>query len=187
MADSLYVCHFSNGTVKVGRSKRASVRVRQHEDRVGVLGVSLLTWKQFPCEGNVTSAERWLIRACELAAGNVRGNEWFEGLAFAQACCLAEEASRIPEDGDEWSDEISNGPRPNFQAVIRALNASGYRQTDLARLCGVGQSSISDIATGRTTDPSYSIGFTLMGLLADDRSMSLAAAVNGSFVQAEAA
>ena len=37
----LYVCLFSNGHLKVGRSVNALARISQHEERVSCLGVEL--------------------------------------------------------------------------------------------------------------------------------------------------
>lgn len=169
MSESLYVCLFSNDHVKVGRSKNPATRVAQHAERVAVMGVSLLQWTAFPCERGIGAAEAWLIRQCADEAATVRGNEWFEGLPFAVACLLAEQAAK----GAEFREEaITDGPRPDFPAVVRALSASGYRQTDLARICGISQSSMSDIATGVTTDPSYSVGYQLMLLFREEASLT---------------
>ena len=38
----LYVCLFSNGHLKVGRSVNALARISQHEERVSCLGVELV-------------------------------------------------------------------------------------------------------------------------------------------------
>jgi len=42
MMDNLYVCHFSNGHIKVGRSVDPMARIAAHADRVGCLGIELV-------------------------------------------------------------------------------------------------------------------------------------------------
>ena len=41
----LYVCLFSNGHLKVGRSVNALARISQHEERVSCLGVELVDYQ----------------------------------------------------------------------------------------------------------------------------------------------
>lgn len=49
--------------------------------------------------------------------------------------------------------------------IIRALVAdAGLTQPDIARLCECGQSTISDLLRGNTTDPRTSTGLLLLGL-----------------------
>jgi transcriptional regulator with XRE-family HTH domain len=48
--------------------------------------------------------------------------------------------------------------------LIGELRARGYTQQELADLCGCGQSTINDLAVGRTKDPRHSIGSVLRQL-----------------------
>ncbi len=49
----------------------------------------------------------------------------------------------------------------DWQAIIKDLIEDGYTQTQLAIECGVGQTTVSDLARGASTDPSYSFGRAL--------------------------
>lgn len=89
----LYVCHFSNGCIKVGRSISPVARVVSHAGRVSCVGVDLTESKIFRCSGSYIAAERDLIAACASAAREVRGNEWFFGIRFADACVWAAECA----------------------------------------------------------------------------------------------
>lgn len=48
--------------------------------------------------------------------------------------------------------------------IIGGLTAAGLTQPEIARLCGCGQSTISDLLRGATTDPRTSTGLLLLGL-----------------------
>jgi predicted transcriptional regulator len=50
----------------------------------------------------------------------------------------------------------------NWTSIILDLQNRGFTQTEIAALCGVSQASISDLATGKTRDPSYLLGETLL-------------------------
>lgn len=53
----------------------------------------------------------------------------------------------------------------NWPEIIRALvDKAGLTQPEIARLCGCGQSTISDLLRGNTTDPRTSTGLLLLGL-----------------------
>lgn len=156
--ESLYVCLFSNGMVKVGRSKTPGQRIRQHEDRVCVMGVTLTTHCVFPCVGSAFAAEGVLVQRCVKAASKRHKNEWFEGLDFTQVVLWAREIAEECEQVEEPIDDAN----PNFRAILSTLKAAGYTQTEIALACSCGQSSISDLATGVTQDPSYSVGAALI-------------------------
>jgi predicted XRE-type DNA-binding protein len=52
----------------------------------------------------------------------------------------------------------------NWQKLIADLQARGLRQVDIAALCGCTQSSISDLARGLNTKPSFVLGQALIEL-----------------------
>jgi hypothetical protein len=91
--EHLYVCHFSNGHVKVGRSIDPISRVAVHADRVACVGVSLVAHQSFECAENVIKAEYSLIQRCAAEAQKRNKNEWFEGLDFLAVCSWADEES----------------------------------------------------------------------------------------------
>jgi len=90
----LYVCHFSNGHIKVGRSSDPKSRIAEHEERVSCLGVELVESNYFECVGHVIPSETALINRCAGFATKRNKSEWFEGLDF--------------ETVRAWADEIAN-------------------------------------------------------------------------------
>ena len=53
----------------------------------------------------------------------------------------------------------------SWPTIIRALvDDAGLTQPEIARLCECGQSTISDLLRGNTTDPRTSTGLLLLGL-----------------------
>jgi len=54
--------------------------------------------------------------------------------------------------------------KPDWPEIIRSLVAAGMTQPEIARLCECGQSTISDLLRGNTTDPRTSTGLLLLGL-----------------------
>lgn len=92
MADYLYVCEFSNGTVKVGRSVTPIARIEQHASRVACVGVALANSQHEECpEDAVLQAEAALIRKCAERSAKRHSNEWFDGISFADACAWMRE------------------------------------------------------------------------------------------------
>lgn len=51
-----------------------------------------------------------------------------------------------------------------WSTIIRSLTGAGLTQPEIAQFCGCGQSTISDLARGATTDPRTSTGLALLGL-----------------------
>jgi hypothetical protein len=52
----------------------------------------------------------------------------------------------------------------NWQKLIADLQARGLRQVDIASLCDCRQSTVSDLATGITKEPSFTLGQSLIAL-----------------------
>lgn len=53
----------------------------------------------------------------------------------------------------------------NWKIVISEVKAGlGITQAQIAKRIGIAQASVSDLETGRTKEPSYSIGIALMSL-----------------------
>ena len=52
----------------------------------------------------------------------------------------------------------------NWPELIKQLQARGLTQVELARRCGVAQSTVSDLAGGRTKSPSFELGAALVKL-----------------------
>lgn len=52
----------------------------------------------------------------------------------------------------------------DWKQVVADLKASGLKQQEIAKQCGVAQSTISDIGRGVTTSPAHDIGEKLLTL-----------------------
>ena len=52
----------------------------------------------------------------------------------------------------------------DWKKIISEITEAGYTQVEIAKIIGVRQPSVSDIATGRTRRPSWEIGDGLMRL-----------------------
>lgn len=89
----LYVCHFSNGHIKVGRSINPASRIASHVERVSCVGIELIEHHSALCVGRSAPAEAELISKCaELATAQYK-NEWFSGIDFQDACAFANDAA----------------------------------------------------------------------------------------------
>lgn len=87
--ESLYVCRFSNGLIKVGRSIDPESRIASHADRVACMGVELCERFTIGCAGHAQPAEKDLIACCAGMAAQRFKSEWFAGLAFEDVCAWA--------------------------------------------------------------------------------------------------
>jgi predicted XRE-type DNA-binding protein len=52
----------------------------------------------------------------------------------------------------------------DWQSLISDLQARDFRQVDLAEICKCKQSTISDLATGKTKVPNFMLGQSLIAL-----------------------
>lgn len=82
----LYVCHFSNGHIKVGRSIDPRARIAAHADRVACMGVELVEHHIVECAGRSAPAETALIDRCSKDAAKRMKSEWFDGLDYTEVC-----------------------------------------------------------------------------------------------------
>lgn len=53
----------------------------------------------------------------------------------------------------------------DWKTLIAELVQLGYTQPEIARECRCGQSTISDLANGKSSEPRHSLGEDLKGLL----------------------
>lgn len=91
----IYVCHFSNGHIKVGRSTNPKSRIAAHEDRVACLGVELIEYHLAECIGHAAPAEVALIERCADVATKRNRSEWFVGLDYLDVCKWAGELASV--------------------------------------------------------------------------------------------
>lgn len=154
--ESLYVCHFSNGHIKVGRSIEPMGRIAAHADRVACLGVELVEHFIVECDGPAIGRETNLISRCADAASKRNKNEWFEGLDYPQVCEWAGAEAIAPLS----SGDLAAGLWPN---CITRLQGMGMSQMQIAAAVGCTQSVISRLSTG-VSKPRYELGAALLEL-----------------------
>ena len=130
--ESLYVCSFSTGHIKVGRANDAAARVEAHLERVACLGVTLRTFKSFVCVGSAVKPEAELIEWCAKQCSARFKNEWFDGLDFVDVCATAAKLAKIDYAPPDESDkpEVLTG-----RALVDALLTVNVEE--VAKLAGV--------------------------------------------------
>jgi hypothetical protein len=153
--ESLYVCHFSNGHIKVGRSIDPASRIASHADRVACVGVELMESAVFECVGSAVARESALIARCIEVAEARHQNEWFVGLAFANVCA--------------WADAIATSydactTFTRWSRLIAELVSAGVTQAQIAEQCKSSTSAISRLAKGQQADPLHSLGERIIAL-----------------------
>lgn len=158
--EALYVCLFSNGVVKVGRSINPSMRVAQHADRVACFGITLERWRSVQCTDNVEQREALLIERCVAQASNRHNHEWFEGLDFEEACI--------------WSADLATAALPDKESVtpgasrwsvlIAEFRARGWTFNRLGDACGCNSGTIRHLHSGYAREPLHSLGEKLLAL-----------------------
>jgi hypothetical protein len=151
--ESLYVCLFSNGHVKVGRSIDAPSRIATHQYRVACLGVNLVSHEVIACPADVKDAEAALIDWCIQNAEERFMNEWFSGLKYHD---VVNEAIRCASA--DQTEEAATG----WAAYLILIKRAGYTQTRIAELIGCSQPSIANFVRGKSESPSFRVGFGLL-------------------------
>lgn len=162
MADFLYVCEFSNGHIKVGRSINAAARIAQHQERVSCMGVELMRRDAELCLGDSHAAESQLIERCSRAAAERFKNEWFVGLEFVHVLRWMKEAAR-----EDWAKVL-----PPLAAAVLAFGGA----TKLAATLGHGcvRQHVEHWIKGKGIPPEHChtlsalTGLTLQQLRPDD-------------------
>lgn len=132
--DSLYVCLFSNGHIKVGRSISPDSRIAQHADRVSCMGVELVDSHTYGCMGSAPVAESALIARCDEQCSQRFKNEWFAGLDYPLVCLWASELAALDLKADR------------HDALDRALEMLGGTNA-AARTLGVSAPTVSQWVT----------------------------------------
>jgi len=151
--ECLYVCVFSNGHIKVGRSVDPMSRISAHQLRVSCLGIQLSEYTTIPCPMDVKASESALIDWCTENAAERFAQEWFAGLDYLKTVA---EAQRIATTDKEL--EAASG----WAAYLLLLTRAGYTQTRIAELIGCAQPSISGFVSGKSSSPSFRVGYGLL-------------------------
>jgi DNA-binding XRE family transcriptional regulator len=143
--ESLYACLFSNGHIKVGRSRNPAGRIGSHCVRVACMGVTLVDSFHVICDWDAAEAEDRLIRRCDQDASARFQNEWFAGLDFASVCDLVRHFAKPQADDDQpANDEVGT----NFRNLRKRLILT---QAELADLIGCTQGNVGFIERGLQT------------------------------------
>lgn len=151
----LYVCLFSNGHIKVGRSTDPSARIAAHADRVACLGVELADQFTIFCVGAASSAEALLINRCRDRASQRNHNEWFVGLMFQEVCDWAKDCALLPlvrPEATRLRQYLDQLPQGGINELAGLLGISNVYLHQLAcRLDGREPSPILCVAIERAT------------------------------------
>lgn len=149
----LYVCLFSNGHIKVGRSIDPASRIACHQSRVACLGVDLVSSQIVDCARDVKDCEAALIDWCQQNASDRFMNEWFSGLDYEKTV-----ASAIRCANADHSEDSLTG----WAGYLVLIKRAGYTQTRIAELIGCSQPSIANFVRGRSESPSFRVGYGLL-------------------------
>lgn len=128
----LYVCLFSTGHIKVGRSVHPKSRIAAHADMVAGLGIELIESHSVECVGNSTHAEDELIQICAKAATRRNKNEWFEGLDFYAVLQWAHECAQNVTVGEQPTTQYKTLEK-NIH-IQRAIAAMGGQSSTAQKL-----------------------------------------------------
>lgn len=164
----LYVCHFSNGHIKVGRSIDPKSRIAAHAERVACVGIELIEHHIAPCVGYSAPVETELIRKCAELATARHKNEWFSGVDFGDACSFADHCATQKHIFKPRSTAVTF-----WSFLVAQLVESGLTQVEIAKSVECGQTTISELFRGETEDPRSSVGLALISL-AKKRGLSVA-------------
>jgi putative transcriptional regulator len=142
--DNLYVCLFSNGLVKVGRSINPMSRIDQHVARVACLGVELAEYRTYGLAVLSGQAhEEFLIERCAAAASQRFKSEWFAGLDFMQVSA--------------WAEEIAAKQIDAFVPFKAIRDLLGVTQAKLAEGLGCTQTNVSLLDRGQLVMPETAV------------------------------
>lgn len=130
----IYVVVFSNGAIKVGRTKNPEKRISQHIDRVSCVGVSVVNSFFTRCVGCVKRAEKELIKRCSIACTKSYSAEWFDGVAFSSAVAWATEIAT-----GLYVADVSGIGHIEHSNLIDSLGGT----TAVARACEVSPQAVS--------------------------------------------
>ncbi len=88
----LYLCQFSQGTIKIGMGSDAEARLVSHKAAGAVFGISVVRTDVIPCD-RLKRAEKLLIEWCARNSTECTGREWFNGLDYEECLAAAKTAA----------------------------------------------------------------------------------------------
>lgn len=127
----LYVCLFSSGHIKVGRSIDPKSRIAAHADRVACAGIELSDSFVTECTGPAAPREAALIQRCAESASRRFQHEWFDGLEFVAVTQWAEQSART------MFDPTTLDPNGFGRRLRAARAAAGLTQTQVGQGMGI--------------------------------------------------
>lgn len=105
----LYLCLFSDGTLKVGRGSDPGKRITAHSGAGSCFGISMVKSDIVPCD-RIKQAERRLIKWCEQRCSLKACKEWFKGVNYDECLEVAQQlaaASIGPHLPEKASREVA--------------------------------------------------------------------------------
>lgn len=135
----LYVCHFSNGHIKVGRSISPKSRIASHADRVACVGIELIEYHLAECVGHAAPAEDALIERCAAVATKRNRSEWFEGLDYLGVCKWVDECAQIVTD---YQQPIQQPKPPDKNIHIRRAFSVMGGPSEASRKLGINNPAV---------------------------------------------
>lgn len=108
---SLYLCLFSQGTIKIGMGADAAARLASHRSAGVVFGITVVRTDIIPCE-LPRKAEKLLIEWCVKNSTECNGREWFNGVDY-DACLAAAQTAAA----------AMMGPHPERRAARDLMKA----------------------------------------------------------------
>lgn len=158
--ESLYVCLFSNGHIKVGRSIDPYSRAAAHADRVSCVGVELVKTHSTEAIDAADRRESILIGLCANSPGATRfKSEWFSGLEYDMVCIWADQLA-----ARELEEVVTLGSR-----LSAARLAAGKTQGEVGDVAGVSGAAVSAWEVNRTQPSATQLAAVcdLLGVSAD--------------------
>jgi len=122
----LYLCQFSQGTIKIGMGKDVEARLASHRAAGIVFGITVVRTDVVLCE-NMEKAERLLIEWCEQNSTACNGREWFDGLDY-EACLVAAKTAAMAMMGPHPEKPVKCDP---IRMLMDNFGTSRTKEADL--------------------------------------------------------
>lgn len=122
----LYLCQFSQGTLKVGMGVDIGARLVAHRSAGAVFEISVSRTDIVPCD-NPRKAERLLIEWCAANSSAQTGREWFSGVDYLACLNAAKQAAAAMMGPHPY-----RRPKPDMLDMV--LNGFKHEQTKEAEL-----------------------------------------------------
>jgi hypothetical protein len=124
----LYLCQFSQGTIKIGMGLDVAARLASHRSAGAAFGISVVRTDIVPCD-HPKKAEKLLIEWCAGNSTACNGREWFNGVDY-QACLAAAKSAVSAMMGPY----PYKAPKPDIlDALTRNFKGASTKEADLYR------------------------------------------------------